>query len=283
MDKNVEQVKTDISVIHLPARYQSPELDQRLPAWARRSNPIIRRQLGLYWKTILPEVDVLVKLAGVQIGLVALSLPWPFLFDLALPTITAALLLFPIALYLYGHILMAIGTAATLSVVDELRKDTFDLVRATPISLVSILGSKIAASIWRQVENLSLLMTAVAVLSMPLLISLYATQYPLNTHPLLSRAAMALGLIAALVRLALEPFMIAAIGQAAGAAFPMRSTAIITTGFLGAFYFLLINLVRLVALPWPLHFVVEFVLPVALPLLLTWLALRLTEHLITRR
>lgn len=283
MEKNVEQAKTDISVIHLPARYKAPELDQRLPTWARRSNPIIRRQLGMYWKTILPEADVLVKLVLVQIALVALSLPWPFLFDLALPTITAALLLFPIALYLYAHILLAIGTAAALSVVDELRKETFDLVRATPISLPSILGSKIAASIWRQVENLSLLMTAVALLSMPLLISQYATQYPLDTHPLLARAAMALGLVVALVRLALEPFMIAALGQVAGATFPTRTTAIITTGFLGVFYFLLVNLARLIPLPWPLHFIVEFVLPVVLPLVITWAALRLTERLITRR
>ncbi|MBI5671060.1 MAG: hypothetical protein HZC41_23950 [Chloroflexi bacterium] len=278
----MEQAKTDISVIHLPAKYHSPELDQRLPAWARRTNPIIRRQLGMYWKTILPEVSVLVKLVIVQVGLVALSLLWPFLFDLALPTITAALLLFPIALYLYGHILFAIGTAAALSIVDELRKSTFDLVRATPISLQSILASKMAASIWRQLENLGLLMIAVAVLSMPLLISLYATLYPLDDYPLLARVAMALGLIVSLLRLALEPFMIAAIGQAAGAAFPVRSTAVITTAFLGVSYFVLLNLMRLIPMTWPLHFVVEFVLPVVLPLLLTWGAMRLTERMLTR-
>lgn len=278
----MERAKTDIRVIHLPEKYQSPELDQRLPAWARRSNPIIRRQLGMYWKTILPEVGMLVKLVLVQVALVALSLLLPFLFDLALPTITAALLLFPIALYLYGHILFGIGVGAALSVVDEVRKDTFDLVRATPMSLQSILASKMAASIWRQLENLGLLMIAVAVLSMPLLISLYATQYPIDVHPLLSRVAMALGLVVSLLRLALEPFMIAAIGQSAGAAFPVRSTAVITTAFLGGSYFLLLNLLRLVPMAWPLHFVVEFVLPVALPLLLTWGAMRLTERLLTR-
>jgi hypothetical protein len=282
VDKNVEQAKTDISVIHLPAKYQVIELDQRLPAWARRSNPIIRRQLGMYWKTILPEVGVLVKLVLVQVGLVALSLLWPFLFDLALPTITAALLLFPIALYLYGHILFGIGVASTISIVDEVRKDTFDLVRATPSSLLYILASKIAASIWRQVENLGLLMMAVAVLSMPLLISQYATIYPLDDYPYLSRIAMSLGLVVALVRLAIEPFMIAAIGQVAGAAFPVRSTAIITTSFLSVFYFLLINLARLIPMSWPVGFVVEFVLPVALPLLIIWASLQLTQQLLTR-
>lgn len=278
----MEQAKTDISVIHLPAKYQSLEIDQRLPAWARRSNPIIRRQLGMYWKTILPEVSVLVKLVLVQVFLVALSLLWPFLFDLALPTITAALLLFPIALYLYGHILMSIGVTATLSVVDEVRKDTFDLVRATPMNLHFILASKIAASIWRQVENLSLLMMAVALLSMPLLISQYATLYPLDDYPYLSRTAMALGLVVSLVRLALEPFMVAAIGVVAGATFPTRSTAIITTGFLGTFYFLLVNLARFVPMSWPLGFLVDFVLPVALPFVIIWASLQLTQRLLTR-
>jgi hypothetical protein len=282
VDKNVEQAQTDLSVIHLPAKYQNLEIDQRLPLWARRSNPIIRRQLGMYWKTILPEVSVLVKLVVAQVGLVALSLLWPFLFDLALPTITAALLLFPIALYLYAHILMSIGVASTLSVVDEVRKDTIDLIRATPMPLLSILASKMAASIWRQVENLGLLMMAVAVLSMPLLISQYATLYPLDDYPYLSRIAMALGLVVALVRLALEPFMIAAIGQVAGAAFPVRSTAIITTSFLGTFYFLLINLARLVPTSWPIGFFVEFVLPVVLPLLIIWGCLQLTQRLLTR-
>lgn len=278
----MEQAKTDITVIHLPAKYQNLEIDQRLPLWARRSNPIIRRQLGMYWKTILPEVSVLVKLVVAQVALVALSLLWPFLFDLALPTITAALLLFPIALYLYGHILFSIGVASTLSVVDEVRKDTFDLIRASPMPLLSILASKIAASIWRQVENLGLLMMAVAVLSMPLLISQYATLYPLDQYPYLSRIAMALGLVVALVRLAIEPFMVAAIGQVAGAAFPVRSTAIITTGFLGTFYFLLINLARLIPMPWPVGFLVEFVLPVVLPLLIIWGCLQLTQRLLTR-
>ncbi|NWG16026.1 MAG: hypothetical protein HXY41_05265 [Chloroflexi bacterium] len=277
----MERAKTDISVIHLPAKYQTIELDSRLPHWARRSNPIIRRQLGMYWKTILPEIGGLAKIVVVQVGLVLLTLPWPFLFDLALPTITAALLLFPIALFLYGQILAAIGFNATLSIVDELRNGTFDLVRATPLRLESILASKIAAAIWRQVENLSLLILSVSLLSMPLLISQYATIFPLDEYPYLSRAAMILGLVVSLIRLVIEPFMMGAVGLLAGAAFPLRSTAIITTGFLGAFYFFLLNLARLAPMSWLLRFGLDFVLPVALPLVITWLAMRVTQSLIT--
>jgi hypothetical protein len=280
--KDVERAKTDISVIHLPAKYQTIELDSRLPRWARRSNPIIRRQLGLYWKTILPEISGLAKIVLVQVVLVLLTLVWPFLFDLALPTITAALLLFPIAVFLYGQILASIGFTAALSIVDELRNGTFDLVRATPLRLESILASKIAAAIWRQVENLSLLILAVSLLSMPLLISQYATMFPLDHYPYLSRVAMILGLVVSLVRLMIEPFMVGAIGLLAGTVFPLRSTAIITTGFLGGFYFFLLNLARLMPMPWPLRFVLDFALPIALPLVITWLSLRVTEYLISR-
>ncbi|HEX2907915.1 MAG TPA: hypothetical protein VHO69_13685 [Phototrophicaceae bacterium] len=280
--KDVERTQVDIKVIQLPAKYLTGELDRRLPQWARRTNPIIRRQLGLYWKTIMPELDTLAKVVLVQIVLVALSLPWPWLFDLALPTITAALLLFPIAVYLYAQMLVAIGVRATLSMADELRKGTFDLVRTTPLPLTTILASKIAAAIWRQLENLSLLMTAVAVMSMPLLISQYASLFPLDTYPVLARVSMALGLVVSLLRLALEPFMVGALALAAGTVFPARSTAIITTLFLGGFYFFLLNLVRLVPSSWPVHFVVEFILPLLLPLVIIGVALKITTHLITR-
>jgi hypothetical protein len=280
--KDVDRTQTDISVIHLPEKFQNLELDHRLPRWARRSNPLIKRQLGLYWKTILPEVSVLARIVLVQIGLVALSLLWPFLFDLALPTITAALLLFPIALYLYGHILFSIGSAAALSMVDDLRKNTFELVRTTPFSLESILASKIAASIWRQLENVSLLMLAVSVLSMPLLISQYATLFPLDEYPLVARIAMALGLVVSLVRLAIEPFMMGALGVLAGTAFPVRTSAVISTAVLAGFYFLLINLIRFIPMAWPLRFVAEFVLPVMLPLVVIWASMKITEHMLTR-
>lgn len=278
----MERARPDINCLQLPEKYRSFDPDQRLPGWARRSNPIVRRQLGMYWKTILPETDVLARLIGIQIILIVLTIPLPFLFDLALPTITAALLLMPIALYVHASLLFAIGAAAAMSVVDDVRGGTLDLVRSTPLSLISILGSKLAAAIWRQVENLSLLMIAVAVLSLPLLISQYAVLLPLDEYPLISRLAMILGLVVSVARLALEPPMIGAIGLMAGAGLPTRPAAVITTAFLGAAYFLLLNLARLIPMAWPLRFIVEFALPLALPALITYGALRLAHHLLTR-
>ena len=83
---DVERTSPDVRIVSAIER-KPIELDKRLPPWARRSNPIIRRHLGMYWKTILPDAVFLVKIVLVQAGLVAATLPIPFLFDLALPCV----------------------------------------------------------------------------------------------------------------------------------------------------------------------------------------------------
>jgi hypothetical protein len=276
----VERTSADVRIVSAIER-KPIELDKRLPLWARRSNPIIRRHLGLYWKTILPDVSFLVKIVLIQAGLIAASLPIPFLFDLALPTITASILLLPVAIYMYVQVLFAIGYAAAVNVADEVRNDTFTLLRVTPINVQTILASKIAAAIWRQVENLGLLIIAAALFSMPILISQYASIWPLDENPILSRVGMVLGLVVSLARLILEPFMIGALGVIAGAALRVRSSAVVATAVMAFFYFMAMNLIRFLKLPWPLQFSIEFVLPVALPLLIIWGSLKLAERFIT--
>jgi hypothetical protein len=261
---------------------QPIEIDRNLPAWARRSNPIIRRQLGMYWKTVLPEAGFVIRVLVLQIIFVVVTLPIPFLFNLAMPTITASLLLFPFALYIYGQALFSVGTNAVTAIVHEIRSDTFTLLRVTPLDLESIVASKIAASIWRQAENLSILIFAASLFSLPLLISQYATLWPMDSHPYISRVAMIIGLVVSLARLFLEPVMIATVGAMIGAAVPVRSTALLSTTFFGFFYFLLMNMSRVVQMSWPLHYLVEFVLPIAVPLLLTAGAFRLTVYFLQR-
>jgi hypothetical protein len=277
----VEQTSSELRLTRILQR-NKVEIDHHLPEWARRSNPIIRRQLGPAWKTILPELGFLKRAVLVQIGLVLLSLQWPVIFDLALPAITASILLFPFAIVMYGHALLGIGIAASDAMTNEFQNDTLNLLRVTPFKLETILASKIAGSIWRQVEDLGLLLTAAAVLSMPLLISQYATMWPLAQNPYLARAAMVLGLITSLVRLALEPFMIGAVGMIMGVALRRRASAVLGMLVFSFFYFLLLNLLRFVPMVWPLRFVLEFVLPVLAPLLTIWGALRLARWLITR-
>jgi hypothetical protein len=48
------------------------------------------------------------------------------------------------------------------------------------------------------------------------------------------------------------------------------------------FYFLLINLPRLLPLSYPMRIFIEGVLPVALPLLITWLSIHYAADLMTR-
>ena len=49
------------------------ELDTSLPAWARRSNPIVRRQLGIYWKTLPLELSQWLKVLGGEMLLVVVA------------------------------------------------------------------------------------------------------------------------------------------------------------------------------------------------------------------
>jgi hypothetical protein len=280
-DFSSQKTTGDIRIARMIQRNRV-DMDHRFPEWARRSNPIIRRQLGVAWKTILPEFGFLRRAVLFQIVLVILSLFWPFIFDLALPAITASILMFPFALIMYGNVLLSIGVGASDAMTRELRNDTLTLLRVTPFNLENILASKIAAAIWRQVEDLGLLLSAAALLSMPLLVSQYATWWPLKEHPVLARVAIILGLTTSLFRLVLEPFMIGAVGMAMGVALRQRASAIMSMLTVGLFYFLILNLLRLVPMEWPLRFVVEFALPLVMPLVVIGISLRLAHWLLNR-
>jgi hypothetical protein len=258
------------------------DLDRRLPEWARRSNPIVRRHLGIYWKTLLPEVKPLLTMYLVQVILIALSYPFPLLFDLAMPMITASIILLPLAIIIYGKLLIAISTSSAELIVDEQKKNTLSLLRVTPIPLKDILLSKMAASIWRQVEDIGLLLVAALAFSLPLLILQYASLWPLDQYPVVARIAMALGLAASLVRLLVEPVMVGAIGIMAGAVLPYRHWARASAGVLTLFYFLLINLPRRLPMGWEARIIIEIILPLILPVLVTWIAFHIGHYALTR-
>ncbi len=165
---------------------------------------------------------------------------------------------------------------------NELQNDTLNVLRTTPYDLWEIIASKAAAAMWRQIEDLGLLMLGVALLSTPLLISYYGTMWPLDQNPVLSRVAIIVGLGVSIIRMLLEPFMVAMIGILMGTALRTRSAGTSGTLIVGAFYFLCLNLVRLVHMSWPLRFVVDFVLPLALPVLIMGLVIWLTRYLVER-
>lgn len=276
----MEHTSTNIRLVRMTER--GKDIDSRLPAWARRTNPLVRRELGSAWRTMLPEIDFMRQAFFVQTILIALTLPFPFIIELALPTVTAAIILLPFALVIYTRLLVLVGSAGARAMTNELQNDTLNVLRSTPFSLREIIFSKAAAAMWRQVEDLGLLMLGVALLSTPLLISHYGTIWSLNEYPLVTRAAFILGLGVSIVRMVLEPFMIAMIGVLMGAALRTRPAATAATIIVGVFYFMFLNLARLINMAWPLRFILDFVLPLVLPIAIMWLVVRVIDHLIER-
>jgi len=258
------------------------EIDANLPKWARRTNPIVRRDLGSYWKTLTPDMMLVLKVYLVQVGLVLLSFVFPVLFVLLMPTVTVTLVLLPVGLVLYAQILYGIGAAAATSVAKERSNATLDLLLIIPHTALHTILSKVAASMWRQTENLSLIIMGTAMASLPLMIIQYDIYLSFNTHPILMRFGLMLGLGMAIVRVLIEPIMVGAIGALIGAAIPARIPAIVTTTVLVGAYFLLINLVRFAPHDEYSRLFVEIALPVVLPLLIILFSFRAAAYLLTR-
>ncbi|NPV66214.1 MAG: hypothetical protein HPY64_03620 [Anaerolineae bacterium] len=245
------------------------ELDRNLPRWARRSNPIVRRHLGGFLAAPLPQLDILGRLLLWQIVLVLLSLLIPAILELMALLALVAIIALPVALYSYAVALFGIGRSAANAMMDELEGRGLDTLRTTPLTLRSILLSKIAASLWTQAINMEVVILITAVLSLPVITIQQASLYPPEKFLLPSRALIIAGLIASLLRVFVEPLMMGALGVLAGAVAGLRVSAITWTILLGVAYFVMINLPRLAILTWPERLVIESVLPVLLPILIT--------------
>jgi len=258
------------------------ELDRNLPRWARRSNPIVRRHLGGFLAAPLPQLDVLARLLLAQIAIVLLSLLIPAVLELTALLALVALLAVPVAFYSYAAALFGIGRAAANAVVDEVEGHGLDTLRTTPLTLRSILLSKIAASLWSQAINMETVFLITATLSLPVITIQQASLYSPEKLLLPSRALIIAGLIASLLRVFLEPLMMGALGVLAGAVAGLRISAVTWTILLGAAYFIMINMPRLLALTWLERLLIEAVLPVALPPLITLGALALAQYILER-
>jgi hypothetical protein len=259
-----------------------PGLDQNLPEWARRSNPIVRRHLGGYWKAMPVELGGLARIVGWQFAFILLTLPLPFLLAILMPAATASLVVLPAALFQYGRSLLTIGLSASAAVASERANQSLDLLRVSPRPLEHILLSKIAAAIWREIENLALIAVAVAVFSLPLLVIHYDALLSAQGQPLLMRFGLMAALLISLLRIPFEVTMIAAIGGLMGALGRVRAAAFIATALWGGTYFIFVNLLRLLTLDLSARLFVEMVLPLLLPAAITALCLRLTLFILIR-
>ncbi len=259
-----------------------PALDRRLPQWARRSDPIVRRHLGIYWKMLPLETDLLARIFLIQTAFILISIVVPIVLPLVFTLLPVSLTMLPFVFIAYGRTLVSVGVFATRMIVDEQRNNTLALLMTTPLSLRHILFGKAAAAVWRQIEDLSLILMAVSLLSLPFIGLQYAGYWSFEDFTLVSRLSLIVGLASSLIRVVVEPFMIAAMAMAIGAGVPARVPAMISLGVAAGFYFLLVNLPRFMNLTAEARILVEFVLPVVLPLVVTWASFRLAIYILRR-
>lgn len=224
------------------------------------------------------EVDLLIRLLLIQGVLVALSIPMWFILPLLFTLLPVALVILPFVFAAYARLLIGVGSFTVRMIVDEQHHQTLALLRTTPMSLRHILYSKAAAGVWRQVEDLGLIVMGVALLTLPIIGLQYATYWPLEEVNVVSRVAIYGGLLASVARVFLEPVMLAACAVAVGSIVPYRTPALLSVVGLGFFYFLLINLPRLLPLTPEVRILLEFVVPVVLPIVITWLAFNVAEY-----
>ncbi|GAB4568858.1 MAG: hypothetical protein Kow0077_00410 [Anaerolineae bacterium] len=257
-------------------------IDRNLPRWARRSNPVVRRHLGGFLAVPIPETGLMVRLIAAQLLIIVLSFAIPTTLEFVALVGLVSLLAIPFSLGAYAGALFAIGRAATDFMFMERASRTLDTLRTTPLTTRTILQAKIAAAIWKQALNLDTVILSAAVFSLPIITIQWATLYDPSKMPIPARVGIMAGLVATMLRLVLEPLMVGALGVLVGSVTNLRFVGAMWTGLLTAAYFVLINLPRLGIIPWHNRLIIESILPVVLPPLITLAALRLTITLLHR-
>jgi hypothetical protein len=269
---------------------------QRVPYWARSTNPIVRRHLGLNWRTIPPELNPILMGVGIWAVVLVLSMIIPLLQVVVSTIVIAAILVLPFLAMLYGHILLNIVITASDAMREEMQNGTLALLRATPMSLNQILLGKVAVALWKRMDDLVLVSQMTLFFTPPILLSGYATYWPTEQTPLVGLAIVMIGLVVCLTRLLLEPVLVGMIAVLVSVIVPGRSAALTASAAFSAFYFLMINMVA--HLPGirgetladktqippnlTLLFVVDFVLPIVLPVILIYGLMRLATRIISR-
>ena len=263
--------------------FSSPNtLDDNLPFWARRSNPIIRRQLGVYWRVLIPEMDNIMRWLVVQSLMLLVTIQFPALLTPILMLVLASFMLMPFAFVMYARVIANVVVDSVTSITREFRDETLLLLRMTPIPLEQILLSKVAATLWRRMETVDNILALAVALGTPLILLSQILYIPPDEHFGLTQAVTIIIMFTSILRLPLEIFMVGMLGTAIGTAARFRPPAIIATGTVVFFYFLLLNLPRFISLSMPMRLFVEVVLPVALPLVIIYGCLRFTIYIIQR-
>lgn len=262
--------------------HEVPNVDESLPVWARRSNPIIRRQLGAHWRVFPPQPRPLLKWFAFFSVFVLLTIPYPFLFLFILTMLLAVAMLVPGVAYVYVKALSNIVSDATHAVVGEFQNDTFTLLRTTPFSGREIVLSKITAAIWRRMSDLDLTMSMAAVMGAPPFMLFYLYLWPPEEQQGIAQLLTIASYGSFIVRLPLEMFMVSTLAAMIGAMTRLRSSAYSATLALVFFYFLLLNLARFVEMSWQMQLFVDAILPIILPIVISFGAFTLACRTVTQ-
>lgn len=254
------------------------ELDANLPEWARRRHPVVRRHLGLHWRIMPPQHEPIIRWFLIETAVVLLTIPIAFLFTLLLPLVMISLAILPAALFYYGRMLYDIAADTSRQMVIEVENHTLALLLATPMPRRELLLAKIAGALWKQSESFGLLMIFAAVTQIPSILLLYTNLYT-PTYYEYTAQFLTIGVFASsLIRIPLEMFMVAALGLYMGRVTHGKSAASASTIGVAGFYFMLINLTRLIPLPPLGRLFTDAILPCLAAALITWLLLRMTER-----
>jgi len=256
----------------------------RVPYWARSTNPIVRRHMGFNWRTVPPEIRPILIGFGTWLAIYMIGIFIPFIQGITMMFVLASWIIMPFAWFAHVHILLSVASRAADIMQEEQRNNTLELLMATPMTLSQIFMGKVAASIWKRMEDISLLANVVVWLTPPMLYSVFMPLFPLDEYPVTSQALFMVTLAVSVLRVFLEPVMIGALAILVGVVTNGRSAAITSTIVLGGFYFLLMFLIR--QLPMVVNnpvavIVMEIIVPVAVPIVLTgfmlWLATKIVS------
>ncbi|MDE2951114.1 MAG: hypothetical protein OXT68_10130 [Chloroflexota bacterium] len=217
---------------------------ENLPYWARATNPIVRRHLGLYWRTLPPEFEPILYICGFWLVTLVLGIFFPFITDLATTVIVVSVLVIPVGMIFYLRALFSVAANSASAMADEIRNNTMQLLMSTPMSLDQIFLGKVAASLWRKMDDLILIVQGAAIFGPPLIIMHYAGLFPLReSGPVTYLLIIAMTLVS-MLRLVLEPVMFGMVGVGIGAFVPFRSIAMTSSVAFVAFYFLLMIMLQ---------------------------------------
>lgn len=244
-------------------------IDRGIPPWAQRRNPIVRRELGVYWRVYLPQFRPIWRWALLQIVIVLLSIHFQALLAPIMILALSAVIILPFGVYWYAQAMYAIITEATRSMSKEYTGDTLTVLRVTPFSSLQIVLSKVAAAVWRRMDETDAVLSVVLFASMPVMAFMQIIKWSPELYPGVAQGLVVAGLVVSLLRIPLELFMVSSIGVMMGATVRWRSPATTAALVLVGFYFLLLNLPRLIDLSLPWQILVEMVLPLVLPVVIS--------------